>query len=88
MGKEVSYYTFAKDDYLFLKANMEEKRIGNAMIRGKNHFLQTKRMWQYVGKQLWKRKKLLIFILIVINNKNSNEPKKQETRQLTNMLWP
>lgn len=31
MGKEVNYYTFAEEDYLFLKANMEEKRIGNAM---------------------------------------------------------
>lgn len=31
MGKEINYYTFAEEDYLFLKANMEEKRIGNAM---------------------------------------------------------
>lgn len=31
MGKEVNYYTFAEEDYMFLKANMEESRIGNAM---------------------------------------------------------
>lgn len=27
VGKEVNYYTFAEADYLFLKANIEEKRI-------------------------------------------------------------
>ena len=31
MEKKVNYYSFAEEDYLFLKANMEEKRISNAM---------------------------------------------------------
>lgn len=31
MEKEINYYTFAENDYLFLKANIEENRIGNAM---------------------------------------------------------
>ena len=31
MEKNVNYYTFAENDYLFLKANMEEKRVSNAM---------------------------------------------------------
>lgn len=31
MGKEINYYTFAEDDYLFMKQNMEEGRISNAM---------------------------------------------------------
>lgn len=31
MGKEVTYYNFAEDDYWFLKANVEEKRVSNAM---------------------------------------------------------
>lgn len=31
MGKEVTYYNFAENDYLYLKANVEEKRVSNAM---------------------------------------------------------
>jgi hypothetical protein len=31
MEKNINYYTFAENDYLFLKANMDENRIGNAM---------------------------------------------------------
>lgn len=31
MEKPVNYYTFAEDDYQFLKANVEDKRISNAM---------------------------------------------------------
>lgn len=31
MEKVVNYYTFAEDDYLFLKANIEERRVNNAM---------------------------------------------------------
>lgn len=31
MEKVVNYYTFAEDDYLFLKANMDEHRVNNAM---------------------------------------------------------
>lgn len=31
MGKEVTYYNFAENDYWFLKANVEEKRVSNAM---------------------------------------------------------
>lgn len=31
MEKEVTYYNFAEEDYLFLKANVEEKRVSNAM---------------------------------------------------------
>jgi HEPN domain-containing protein len=31
MEKNINYYTFAENDYLFLKANIDENRIGNAM---------------------------------------------------------
>lgn len=31
MEKTINYYTFAENDYTFLKANVEEKRISNAM---------------------------------------------------------
>lgn len=31
MEKTINYYTFAENDYLFLKANMEEHRVSNAM---------------------------------------------------------
>lgn len=31
MEKIVNYYTFAEDDYQFLKMNIEEKRVSNAM---------------------------------------------------------
>lgn len=31
MEKTINYYTFAEDDYLFLKANIDEKRVNNAM---------------------------------------------------------
>lgn len=31
MGKEINYYTFAENDYLFLKINMQEGRVSNAM---------------------------------------------------------
>lgn len=31
MGKEINYYTFAENDYLFLKMNVEDGRISNAM---------------------------------------------------------
>lgn len=31
MEKQVNYYSFAEDDYLFLKANINEKRVSNAM---------------------------------------------------------
>lgn len=31
MEKTINYYTFAENDYLFLKANMENHRVSNAM---------------------------------------------------------
>ena len=31
MEKTINYYTFAENDYLFLKANIEEHRVSNAM---------------------------------------------------------
>ncbi len=31
MGKEVTYYNFAENDYLYLKANVEDGRVSNAM---------------------------------------------------------
>lgn len=31
MGKEVSYYSFADNDYLYLKANIEDDRVSNSM---------------------------------------------------------
>ncbi len=31
MEKTINYYTFAENDYLFLKANMENHRMSNAM---------------------------------------------------------
>lgn len=31
MGEKVTYYSFAENDYWFLKANVEEKRVSNAM---------------------------------------------------------
>lgn len=31
MGKEVTYYSFAENDYWFLKANVQENRVSNAM---------------------------------------------------------
>lgn len=31
MGKKLTYYNFADNDYWFLKANVEEKRVSNAM---------------------------------------------------------
>lgn len=31
MEKQVNYYSFAENDYLFLKANIDEKRVSNAM---------------------------------------------------------
>lgn len=31
MEKLINYYTFAENDYAFLKANMDENRISNAM---------------------------------------------------------
>ena len=31
MAEQINYYTFAENDYLFLKANIEENRIYNAM---------------------------------------------------------
>lgn len=31
MEKRVTYYNFAENDYLYLKANIEDKRVSNAM---------------------------------------------------------
>lgn len=31
MEKAINYYTFAENDYYFLKANIEERRVSNAM---------------------------------------------------------
>lgn len=31
MGKEINYYTFAENDYLFLKMNIQDGRVSNAM---------------------------------------------------------
>lgn len=31
MEKQVNYYSFAENDYLFLKVNIAEKRVSNAM---------------------------------------------------------
>lgn len=31
MEKEINYYSFAEDDYLFLKENVEDGRVSNAM---------------------------------------------------------
>lgn len=31
MEKDINYYTFAENDYQFLKANIDQNRVGNAM---------------------------------------------------------
>lgn len=34
MGKGMSYFDYAENDYLFYRANYEEHRVGNAMCSG------------------------------------------------------